>query len=87
MNFILAIILTPMAYFGGVFFEVSKLPEFLSGVGFLNPLFPMINLIRFSYLGVYEGNLLIQMIFVPVTAILTFLSAYYFFNKGVGLKD
>ena len=87
MNFILAIILTPMAYFGGVFFEVSKLPEFLSGVGFLNPLFPMINLIRFSYLGVYEGNLLIQMIFVPVTAILAFLSAYYFFNKGVGLKD
>lgn len=86
-NFVLAIILTPMAYLGGVFFEVSKLPDFLSGVGFANPLFPMINLIRFSYLGVYEGNLMIQLIFVPATAIFAFFSAYYFFNKGVGLKD
>lgn len=86
-NFIIAIILTPMAYFGGVFFEVSKLPDYLSGVSFLNPLFPMINLIRFSYLGVCEGYLMIQLIFVPATAIVAFLCAYYFFNKGVGLKD
>ncbi|MCP3927462.1 MAG: ABC transporter permease [Desulfobacterales bacterium] len=87
MNFILAIILTPMAYFGGVFFEISKLPDFLSGAGYLNPLFPMINLLRYGYLGVYEGNLLIQLIFVPFVAVAAFGTAYYFFNKGVGLKD
>ena len=87
MNFILAIILTPMAYFGGVFFEVSKLPGVLSNIAYFNPLFPMINLIRYGYLGVYEGNLLIQIPFVLITGIVAFSAAYYFFKKGVGLKD
>jgi ABC-2 type transport system permease protein len=87
MNFILAIILTPMAYFGGVFFEISKLPEIFSSIAYFNPLFPMINLVRYGYLGVFEGTLLIQIIYVIVTAIITFWSAYYFFHKGVGLKE
>jgi ABC-2 type transport system permease protein len=87
MNFILAIIMTPMAYFGGVFFEVSKLPGLFSDIGYINPLFPMINLVRYCYLGVYEGNILLQLVFVPVIALVSFLTACYFFSKGVGLKD
>ncbi len=87
MNFLLAIILTPMAYFGGVFFEVSKLPGVFSNLAYVNPLFPMINLTRFGYLGVYEGNAVLQSLFIALTLIFAFSGAYYYFRKGLGLRD
>lgn len=85
-SFIVTIIIQPMAYFGGVFFEISKLPAVLSDIGYFNPLFPMINLLRFSYLGVYEGNLGLQILFVLFTAMVVFLAAFYSFKNGVGHK-
>ena len=87
MNFYLAIVLTPMVYFGGVFFEVSKLPGVFSKLAFINPLFPMINLLRFSFLGVHEGDIIIQLIYIAVISSVTFGIAYHSFKKGVGLKD
>jgi ABC-2 type transport system permease protein len=87
MNFILAIVLTPLAYFGGVFFEVSKLPGWLAGISYFNPLFPIVNLTRYGYLGVSEGNIVVHSLFVAITGIITFAVAFHLFQKGVGLKD
>jgi ABC-2 type transport system permease protein len=86
MSFMLAIVLTPLAYFGGVFFEISRLPGALSGLAKFNPLFPVINLIRYAYLGVYEGNLLLQLAYVLFFAFFAFFIAYRSFKKGIGLK-
>jgi ABC-2 type transport system permease protein len=87
MGFILSIILTPLTYFGGVFFEVSKLPGILSKLAHINPLFPMINLLRFGYLGVYEGNIINQILYVSIIAIIAYGAAFYCLKKGVGLKN
>ncbi len=86
LNFVLAIILTPLVYFGGVFFELSKLPGVFSNLIYVNPLFPLISLTRFSYLGVSEGNLTFQILFTGLIVILTFLFAVHSFHKGVGIK-
>ena len=86
MNFILSIVLTPLAYFGGVFFEVSKLPTLLSKLVYLNPLYPLINLLRYSYLGEYEGNIVIQSIYIVVILCSSFYLALRTFSRGVGLK-
>lgn len=83
INFILSIILTPMAYFGGVFFEVTKLHGTLV---YLNPLFPLINLLRYSYLGIYEGALLIQSVYIMLLVLVSFSAAYILFKRGTGLK-
>lgn len=87
MNFILAIVLTPLAYFGGVFFEISKLPEVISKLAIYNPLFPLVNLTRFAYLGIYEGNYILQIIFIILVVLISFYFAYRFFKKGIGLKN
>ncbi|MBT4936445.1 ABC transporter permease [Candidatus Peregrinibacteria bacterium] len=86
MSFILTIILTPMVYFGGVFFELSKLPSVLSYLIYINPLFPMVDLLRYSYLGILEGNMLFNISMISFLAILTITSSYFLFKKGVGLK-
>jgi len=87
VNFILSIILTPMAYFGGVFFEVTKLHGTLSFLVYLNPLFPLINMLRYSFLGIYEGTLLIQLIYIPFLVLISFSAAYMLFKKGIGLTS
>ncbi|HNX25624.1 MAG TPA: ABC transporter permease, partial [Spirochaetota bacterium] len=87
VNFILSIILTPLAYFGGVFFEVTKLHGAFSFLVYLNPLFPLINMLRYGYLGIYEGGLMIQLIYIPLLAVISFGAAYAVFKKGIGLKS
>ena len=87
INFILSIILTPLAYFGGVFFEVTKLSGAFSFLVYLNPLFPLINMLRYGYLGIYEGGLAVQMICIPLLAVISFGAAYTVFSKGIGMKS
>ena len=87
LNFILSIVLTPLAYFGGVFFEVSQLPGLLSKIVVINPLYPLINMVRYGYLGVHEGQIFIQFIFIILMTLGSFSIAYYLLNKGVGLRD
>ena len=87
MNFILAIIITPLTYFSGVFFEVSKISIFISKIIYINPIYSLINLIRFGYLGVHEGNLFLHILFIIFDAFLLFFLALIFFKKGIGLKN
>src|SRR5690606_27071803 len=39
-------LLTPLTYFGGVFYSISLLPEFWQGVSQLNPILYMVNAFR-----------------------------------------
>lgn len=86
MNFALAIIITPLTYLGGVFFEISKLPGILSAIKYINPIYPLVNVSRYAYIGVCEGNIVIHVILTMALVISAFLVAAYIFRKGVGIK-
>lgn len=86
MNFALAIVITPLTYLGGVFFEISKLPGLLSAIKYVNPIYPLVNVSRYAYIGVCEGNIVIHVILTMVLVISSFLIAAYIFKKGVGIK-
>ena len=86
MNFVLAILITPFVYLGGVFFEVSKLEGLLSLSRFINPFYPLINITRFTYLGIGEGNLLWQLLIAAVFLVGAYGVALYTLKKGVGIK-
>ncbi len=86
MNFILSIVITPLAYLGGVFFEVSKLPGLLSAVRFIDPVYPIVNIARYSYLGVFEGNIGMYLLITAVLLISSFSAAAFIFKKGYGIK-
>lgn len=86
MNFIFALIITPLTYLGGVFFEASKLSGILGMVRFINPIYPLVNLTRYAYLGVYEENIVVHGVLAGIFVIITFGIALYAFKKGVGIK-
>lgn len=86
MNFVLSIIITPLAYLGGVFFEISKLPGLLSGIRYINPIYPLVNVSRYAYIGACEGNIRLHIFIAAALIISSFLTALYIFKKGIGIK-
>ncbi len=86
MNFALAIVITPLTYLGGVFFEISKLPGLLSAIKYVNPIYPLVNVSRYAYIGVCEGNIVIHVLLTIALVISSFLIAAYIFKKGIGIK-
>lgn len=86
VDFLLSIIITPLTYLGGVFFEITKLPGFLSAICYINPIYPLVSITRAVYLGIFAGNidLLLGIATVMITG--AFLAAVILFQKGVGIK-
>ncbi len=88
LNFILSIILTPLVYFGGVFFEISKLPVLFSNIAQINPVYALISLCRYSYTGVYTGNNILICIVITISiTLISFFWAYNLLKKGSGIKE
>jgi ABC-2 type transport system permease protein len=86
MNFVLSIVITPLSYLGGVFFEVSKLSGILSAMRFVNPIYPLVNLTRYAYLGVYEDNIYVHGAMAAVFIIAGFAASLIVFKRGTGIK-
>ncbi len=86
MNFVLAIVITPLSYLGGVFFEVSNLPGILSKLGIINPIYPLINITRYAYLGTTGGNIWANGVLSLVFLFITFITSIILFKKGIGIK-
>jgi ABC-2 type transport system permease protein len=86
LNFLLLIIITPLAYLGGVFFDIAKLPGLLSAIRFINPIYPLVSITRAVYLGIFEGSIYWLIGIAVVMIIGTFLAAVILFKKGIGIK-
>lgn len=74
-------LLTPLVYLGGVFFAPSMLPSAWQIAPLFNPIFYLVDLFRFSLLGVAEGN--------PHFALLAavFLFAGFFWAAMASVKN
>jgi len=56
VNWIPTFILTPLTYFGGVFYSISLLPEWAQKVSVVNPVLHMVNAFRYGFLGTSDVN-------------------------------
>jgi ABC-2 type transport system permease protein len=55
VNFFPTFVITPLTFLGGVFYSVSMLPPALRGVTFANPLFYLVDTVRYGMLDLCEG--------------------------------
>lgn len=86
MNFVLAIVITPLAYLGGVFFEISKLGGILAYSRYINPIYPLVNITRYTYLGTSEGSIVLHVIIAAIIIVAMFFAALYALKRGIGIK-
>ena len=53
---LLNFLITPLVFLGGVFYSIHMLPPFWRGVSLFNPIFYMINGLRYGVLGVSDAS-------------------------------
>jgi ABC-2 type transport system permease protein len=47
--------LTPLSFLGGIFYSIHMLPEWAQNMSFINPIYYMINGLRFTILGIADS--------------------------------
>ena len=80
-------VLTPLTYFGGIFYSIKMLPPFWQNASQLNPILYMINAFRYSILGVSDISIYLALaIIVALTAVL-FGYSLWLLERGVGIRN
>lgn len=85
--FIQNFILMPLIFLGGVFYPISSLPENLQTISTFNPIFHMINLLRYGFTGVTEFPITTSLIILISGCIFLFTLNYFLLQKGWRLKN
>lgn len=80
-------ILTPLTYFGGVFYSIDVLPALWQKLSLLNPIVYMVDAFRYGLLGANEFNVMFSLLMITVLNVVLFMFALYLLKKGTGLKS
>ncbi len=79
-------VIVPMVFLGGVFHPIAMLPAPLQTITKFNPMYYLVNGIRYSVIGTTDIPLLICMIFTFLMALTIFLWTVYLFKIGYKLR-
>ncbi len=79
-------ILTPLTYFGGVFYSINLLPEFWQQVSVFNPILHMVNAFRYGMLGITDVHLGMAFAGLTLCVMTLFAVALYLLKNGKRLR-
>lgn len=79
-------ILTPLTYFGGVFYSINLLPEFWQQVSVFNPILHMVNAFRYGMLGITDVHLGMAFAGLTLCVVTLFAVALYLLKNGKRLR-
>lgn len=80
-------VLTPLTYFGGVFYSISLLPPVWQQLSGLNPLFYIINGFRFSMLGVADTSSTLALVVTCMLVLVACALAWWLIDRGIRIKS
>jgi ABC-2 type transport system permease protein len=87
VNWIPTFVLTPLTYFGGVFYSISLLPVWAQKVSVANPVLHMVNAFRYGFLGTSDVNVGLAFGIMALAAAVLFFIAVELMNRGIGMRD
>lgn len=87
MSAVTSFIITPLIYFGGVFYSVASLPAPFDAISKYNPIFYGVDLFRYGFLGVGDAPLGLSFLITGAMALVAFLIAWRIFATGYRLKS
>jgi ABC-2 type transport system permease protein len=86
-TFIANIVILPLTFVGGVFYSVDVLPSPWEELSHFNPIFYLINAVRFGFLGHADVSVWLSLGVTAALAIPVYAWAQYLFTTGKRLKD
>ncbi len=79
-------ILQPLIFLGGVFYSASLLPDTFETITRFNPIYYMINTVRYSMLGQADVHMTISLSVIAGAALTLFAINYKLFQRGYKLR-
>ena len=79
--------LTPLSFLGGIFYSVNMLPNWAQTLSFINPIYYMINGIRFTILGVADSPPMTSFTMALIMTIFFTVSAIMLMHSGRKIKQ
>ena len=88
-NIMLAVnfFITPLVFLGGVFYSIDMLPPFWKTLSHFNPLFYMINGMRYGVLGVHDASPPLSLALTVILTVAAFAATVVLFRRGYRLKS
>ncbi len=80
-------VISPLVYFGGVFHSMEMLPSPLQAITKLNPMFYLVNGLRFGMLGKSDAPVAVSMLLAALLAASLFLVVEKLFRIGYKLRS
>jgi ABC-2 type transport system permease protein len=79
-------VLQPLIFLGGVFYSASLLPEPFQTLTHFNPIYYMINLVRYGFLGYSEASVALSLLALTAATGTLFLVNLRLFSRGYRLR-
>jgi ABC-2 type transport system permease protein len=86
VSFAQTFVLQPLIFLGGVFYSASLLPHTFRVLTHFNPLYYMINLVRYGFLGYTEANIALSLGLLTLIVAGLFAINYRLFATGYKLR-
>jgi ABC-2 type transport system permease protein len=79
-------VLQPLLFLGGVFYSASLLPQPFETLTHINPIYYMISLVRYGFLGYSETNVALSLTFLTLATAALFAVNHRLFVQGYKLR-
>jgi ABC-2 type transport system permease protein len=86
-SFIQNIVILPLTFVGGVFYSVELLPSPWEGLSHFNPVFYLVNAVRYGFLGESDVSILLSLGVTAALAVPAYAWAQHLFTTGKRLKS
>lgn len=87
VSWIPSFVITPLTYFGGVFFSMSMLSSFWQKIAYLDPIFYIVNAFRYSLLGISHANISISILVLLIMTTTIFFYALHLLRVSPGIRN
>jgi ABC-2 type transport system permease protein len=84
--FVQTFVLTPLIFLGGVFYSATLLPEPFQTLTHFNPIFYMINLVRYGFVGFTEVSIALSLLALTAATAVLFFVNLRLFSRGYRLR-
>jgi ABC-2 type transport system permease protein len=86
VSFYQTFILTPLIFLGGVFYSATLLPEPFQTLTKFDPVYYMIGLVRYGFLGYSEQSIVLSLLFLTLASAGLFAINWRLFGRGYRLR-
>jgi ABC-2 type transport system permease protein len=86
VSFAQTFILQPLIFLGGVFYSAELLPDPFETLTEFNPIYYMIGLVRYGFLGYEETNIGLSLLFLTLVTAALFALNLRLFRRGYKLR-